>query len=500
MEGGPPNAFSRMMKRRIVKRPAELAAAAEDDASATLSRTLEVHGLPSVDLQRGRFNRKPKVLEEELTHVQKMRRRLNETMSDKRREDGLWDPNVYGGGILQVGSAIRTYTIGHISQHKGPYGKCIGVADLQWLVEMLDALLDTDGYPCCNLSGIRFTWNSEGYHGEKNVEVIVARCNSVERESYGAVDLRTSFTNMFKQMLPEFNEPTLELAAERHNDEEDVIARVEEVFGANLEGHKRIFDNINKAADHDARRNGWTDAHRKAFKGLFGGHNGLLCTETKKMIIQQCGRCAYTGILMNGCITSPFCVSLERLNNEICHFPLKLDELGQPCVDFSNVVWIVRLIQVRNGWSHRIALTALLSSPTLERSREQENLIKDALSAAPLITKRQKGGAKNLNQAAARQVRENAGVSKYAPLEREAVVVNLDNVHNEVEADITSKQRMAKMRANRKRAALPLGTSAFSMKLNGEPRKNKRAAVVAKSMRTGGDDEDGEGDKEEEGR
>eukprot|EP00302_Diacronema_sp_CCMP2436_P040327 CAMPEP_0180016814 /NCGR_PEP_ID=MMETSP0984-20121128/19537_1 /TAXON_ID=483367 /ORGANISM="non described non described, Strain CCMP 2436" /LENGTH=88 /DNA_ID=CAMNT_0021939833 /DNA_START=79 /DNA_END=342 /DNA_ORIENTATION=- len=55
----------------LVKRPAELAAAAEDDASATLSRTLEVYGLPSVELQRGRVRGlKPKVPEEELTHVQ----------------------------------------------------------------------------------------------------------------------------------------------------------------------------------------------------------------------------------------------------------------------------------------------------------------------------------------------------------------------------------------------------------------------------------------------
>ncbi|KAJ1621623.1 hypothetical protein T492DRAFT_886608, partial [Pavlovales sp. CCMP2436] len=105
----------------------------------------------------------------------------------------------------------------------------------------------------------------------------------------------------------------------------------------------------------------------------------------------------------------------------------------------------------------------------------------------PFMTKRQKGGAKNLNQAAARQAREDAGVV-------DDVVVNLGNVHNEVEADIvtvrnreTSKARMAKFRANRKRAAaanvapptaaaLPSGKSAFSLKQNGEPRKTAHAA------------------------
>jgi len=89
---------------------------------------------------------------------------------------------------------------------------------------------------------------------------------------------------------------------------------------------------------------------------------------------------------MNGNLTSPFCVSLKRLNNEICQFPLKLDELGKPTVDFSNVVWIVRLIQVRNGWSRRIALRALLSSQTLERTREQDKLIMDALSAGVSVS------------------------------------------------------------------------------------------------------------------
>jgi len=72
-------------------------------------------------------------------------------------------------------------------------------------------------------------------------------------------------------------------------------------------------------------------------------------------------------------------------------------------------------------------------------------------------------------------------------------------VHNEVEADIVtvrnreaSKQHAAKMRAYRKRAAaanvaapaaaaLPLGTSAFSLKQKGEPCKTEHAAEVAKS-------------------
>ncbi|KAJ1638694.1 hypothetical protein T492DRAFT_857846 [Pavlovales sp. CCMP2436] len=321
-------AVSLLVKTRRVKHPAERAAATEDDASATLSQTLEEYGLPL----------KTKVPEEELTH----------------------DPNVDGGGILQAGSAIRSYTLGHIGRHKGDDGKYLGVADLLWLVKMLNALKDTDGYPRCDLSGFRFTWNSEGEwsfslnridnkdpsHGEKNVELTVAHCNAVECESYGAMNLRTSFTDMFKQMLREFTEPTLE----RLNDEEDVIARVKEIFGGYLEGRKRIFDNIARAADHD-----------------------------KKFITQR-GRCAYTGILMNGSSTSPFCVSLERLNNEICNFSLKLDELGKPNVDFSNVVWIMRLIQVQSSWSRRITLAALLSSPTLERTCEQEKLIMDALS------------------------------------------------------------------------------------------------------------------------
>jgi len=261
---------------------------------------------------------------------------------------------------------------------------------------MLNALKDTDGYPRCDHSGIRFTWNSEGEwpfslnridnkdlsHGEDNVEVISARCNAVERESHGAGYLRAHFTKMFKQMRREFDEQTLELAAERLKDEEDVIARVQEIFtGGSERRRKRIFDNILLAADTDAKRNGWSNAHIKAFKDLFGGYNGLLCCELQKKFITQRGRCAYTGILLNGRLTSPFCLSLERLDNEICHFPLKLDKLGKPTVDFTNVVWIVRLILVSSSWSHRIALTALLSSPTLERTREQEKPIMDALSA-----------------------------------------------------------------------------------------------------------------------
>ncbi|KAJ1627475.1 hypothetical protein T492DRAFT_909244 [Pavlovales sp. CCMP2436] len=83
------------------------------------------------------------------------------------------------------------------------------------------------------------------------------------------------------------------------------------------------------------------------------------------------------------------------------------------------------------------------------------------------------------------------------------VVVNLDNVHNDVhdvEADIvtvrnreTSKQRMAKMRAKWKReaatnvaapaaAALLSGTSAFSWKQNGEPRKTEHVAEQGKAL------------------
>jgi len=383
-----PNAFSLMMERWRVKHPAEREDATEYDASATLSRTLEDYGLPPVELQKGRVRGlKTKVPEQ---------RARNESRSEKRRKGGLWDPNVHGGGILQVSSAIRTYTLGHIGQHKGADGKYLGVADLPWLVEMLNALKDTDGYPRCDLSGFRFTWsiedewplslnridNKDKSHEEMNVELIVARFNAVECESHGMINLRTFFTDMFKKMLSEFTAMTLELAAERLNDEEDVIARVLEIFtGGNLERRKRIFDNIAQAAENDAKRNGWTNAHLNASRDLFGTYNGLLCSELQKKFILQRGRCAYTGILMNGSPTSPFCVSLERLNNEICHFPLKLDELGKPTVDFSNVVWIVRLIQVRNGWSRRIALLALLSSPTLERTREQEKLIMDALNA-----------------------------------------------------------------------------------------------------------------------
>jgi len=103
-----PNAFSLMMERWRVKHPAEREDATEYDASATLSRTLEDYGLPPPELQKSRVRGlKPKVPEEELTHVQKMRRKGNESKSEKRREGGLWDPNVDGGGILQSGSAIR---------------------------------------------------------------------------------------------------------------------------------------------------------------------------------------------------------------------------------------------------------------------------------------------------------------------------------------------------------------------------------------------------------
>ncbi|KAJ1618107.1 hypothetical protein T492DRAFT_1095181 [Pavlovales sp. CCMP2436] len=83
----PSNAFSLMTEPPRVKRTAELAAAAEDDASATLSRTLEVYGLLSVELQRGRVRGlKTKVPEEELTHVQKMRRESNESRSGHREQ------------------------------------------------------------------------------------------------------------------------------------------------------------------------------------------------------------------------------------------------------------------------------------------------------------------------------------------------------------------------------------------------------------------------------
>ncbi|KAJ1639029.1 hypothetical protein T492DRAFT_857391 [Pavlovales sp. CCMP2436] len=371
---------------------------AEGAPHNALDQTLGDYGLPSVEQQKGSVRGlKTKVPEEELTRVQKMRRESNKSRSEKRREGGLWDPNVDGGGILQSGSAIRYYTLGHIGQHKGADGKYLGVADLPWLVKMLNALKDTDGYPCCSISGMRFTWNSDGEwpfslnrignkdpsHGEDNVEVISARCNAVQHESHGAGNLRTHFTKMFKQMRREFDEQTLELAAERLKDEEDVIARVQAIFTGGSEHHsKRIFANILLAVDNDAKRNGWSNAHIKAFKDLFGGYNGLLCCESLKKVITQRGRCAYTGILLNGSLTSPFCLSLERLDNEICHFPLKLDKFGKPTVDFTNVAWIVRLIQVSSSWSRRIALTALLSSPTLERTREQEKLIMDALSAA----------------------------------------------------------------------------------------------------------------------
>ncbi|KAJ1627116.1 hypothetical protein T492DRAFT_877243 [Pavlovales sp. CCMP2436] len=149
----PSNAFSLMEKPRV-KRPAERAAATEDDASDTLSRILEVYSLPSVELQKGRVGqRKTVVPEEALTREQKMQRLRRTSRSDKRREGGLWDPNVDGGGILQSGTAIRCYTLGHIDQHKGADGKYLGVADLTWLVKKLNALKDTDGYPRCSISG-----------------------------------------------------------------------------------------------------------------------------------------------------------------------------------------------------------------------------------------------------------------------------------------------------------------------------------------------------------
>ncbi|KAJ1621964.1 hypothetical protein T492DRAFT_886116 [Pavlovales sp. CCMP2436] len=129
------------------------------------------------------------------------------------------------------------------------------------------------------------------------------------------------------------------------------------------------------------------------------------------------------------------------------------------------------------------------------------------------VARPDKGGSKQLELAAARQVREDAGASWYAPPELEAevvdddavdnVVVDLDNVHNEIEADIVTEAEANKM-AKQKReavanvaaptaAALPSDMSAFSLKQNGEPRKTERAAVA------GGDDEDGDGDDEEEG-
>ncbi|KAJ1618254.1 hypothetical protein T492DRAFT_917019 [Pavlovales sp. CCMP2436] len=88
-----------------------------------------------------------------------------------------------------------------------------------------------------------------------------------------------------------------------------------------------------------------------------------------------------------------------------------------------------------------------------------------------------------------------------ASVEMPLYFVDVKDRHHDVEADFvtvrnreTSKARVAKFRASRKRAAaanvapptaaaLPSGTSAFSLKQNGEPRKNERAAVVAKSMR-----------------
>ncbi|KAJ1634754.1 hypothetical protein T492DRAFT_864590 [Pavlovales sp. CCMP2436] len=120
------------------------------------------------------------------------------------------------------------------------------------------------------------------------------------------------------------------------------------------------------------------------------------------------------------------------------------------------------------------------------------------------LGRRHKGGSRQLELAAACQARQAVGKGKYASkvLDEEVVdddaVDNLNNVHNDVEADIVtvrnreaSKQRMTKMRAKRKRAAatnvaaptvaaLPSGTSAFSPK-HGEPRKTEHAAEVAKS-------------------
>ncbi|KAJ1624485.1 hypothetical protein T492DRAFT_911698 [Pavlovales sp. CCMP2436] len=97
--------------------------------------------------------------------------------------------------------------------------------------------------------------------------------------------------------------------------------------------------------------------------------------------------------------------------------------------------------------------------------------------------------AANLNLSAARQAREYACVSRYAPSELEAEVVdivNLDKLHNEVEAVTvrnreTSKQHAAKMGQPEARGSC--WRRLRSRRQNGEPRKNERAAVVAKSMR-----------------
>ncbi|KAJ1630502.1 hypothetical protein T492DRAFT_871631 [Pavlovales sp. CCMP2436] len=110
----------------------------------------------------------------------------------------------------------------------------------------------------------------------------------------------------------------------------------------------------------------------------------------------------------------------------------------------------------------------------------------------PAVVDNDDDGKKSLNQSTTWQAREDAGVSRYAPSELEAevvdndavdnVVVDHDNVHNEVEADIVavrnrllSKKRMAKERAKQKReaaanlaaltaTALPSGTLAVLLK------------------------------------
>ncbi|KAJ1620323.1 hypothetical protein T492DRAFT_915240, partial [Pavlovales sp. CCMP2436] len=95
-----------------------------------------------------------------------------------------------------------------------------------------------------------------------------------------------------------------------------------------------------------------------------------------------------------------------------------------------------------------------------------------------------KDSSKNLNAAAARQAREDAPTS--SPCAPAVVQV----AHGQEKPGISARRLPTLLCLA---AALPSGTSAFSLKQNGEPRKNERAAVA------GGDDEDGDGDKDEEG-
>ncbi|KAJ1618639.1 hypothetical protein T492DRAFT_916680 [Pavlovales sp. CCMP2436] len=105
-----------------------------------------------------------------------------------------------------------------------------------------------------------------------------------------------------------------------------------------------------------------------------------------------------------------------------------------------------------------------------------------------------KGGSKNLAAAAACQARQAVGMGKYASRV----------LDEEVEADIvtvcnreTSKQRMAKMRADRRRTAAANVVAPAAAAL---PSGTRCAFLDLVAAQAGCDDEDSDGDKEKEGR